>query len=741
MSAQVKGRVTDASNDSPVENALIISGGVAGFSDANGNFFVEFSDSISIEAAGYQRIFIKADTLKSIVILLKALSYNLSEVSITAYHTPGKLRSASGAVSVIPIGPAQFSGYNIVSSLTASPGLYIQEATPGTMKLTLRGIGSRYPYGTKKIKMYFDEIPLYSAESETSFDDINPEYLSRIEILRGPASSIYGASLGGAIDLFPKRPEFDRSELKLLSSAGSFGYNKNTLSYAMGNLQNDLLVSVSRVKSDGYRENSNYLRNSFLANYNNHFGEKFTGTLLLSGSLIDAQIPSSIDSATFMTNPRKAAPIWLKTKGNKKPVRILAGFKLKYRPSDNWYMIGSLFSTYRKNEENRPFNFLNEDGLSYGGRFLTRYLKNSGKFTYIFTGGSNLFFEDYNNSISENPGGIGIKGNLLQKGSQNIYQTDIFSQLELKYSQFTLTGGINFNKSGFHFTDLFSSDTIDQSGYYNFNPVFSPRISLTWNPFTGLNTYLAINHGFTVPQLNETMTALGLINRDIKPEKAWSYETGLRYELFKKTTYVDLALYSMNVSDLIVPKRVEEDFYVGMNAGASLHRGIELAIQQWLWGKPDKEKISRFSAIMNLSYSANRFNFLDFVADDYNFSGNKLPGMPEHYFSGNIDFKTKAGIYAQIELISTGKIAINDFNSRFTSSWNVLNSTAGYTVKLKKGWIIDAVCRINNITDKLYSSMIVVNAPGSSGQARYYYPGMPRWISFSIGLGYSLDKK
>ena len=74
------------------------------------------------------------------------------------------------------------------------------------------------------------------------------------------------------------------------------------------------------------------------------------------------------------------------------------------------------------------------------------------------------------------------------------------------------------------------------------------------------------------------MTPLGLINSDIKPEKAWSYEAGTRFDLFNSRSFIDLALYYMKVSDLIVPKRVEEDFYIGMNAGASLHKGIEVSL-------------------------------------------------------------------------------------------------------------------------------------------------------------------
>ena len=99
--------------------------------------------------------------------------------------------------------------------------------------------------------------------------------------------------------------------------------------------------------------------------------------LLVSGSLVKAQIPSSIDSATFVTDPQAAAPTWLKTEGDKSPDRILSGYKLKYQPSNNLEIIGSVFATFRVNEENRPFNFLDESGTSYGGRILARYSEKS----------------------------------------------------------------------------------------------------------------------------------------------------------------------------------------------------------------------------------------------------------------------------------------------------------------------------------------------------------------------------
>ena len=66
-----------------------------------------------------------------IVIPLQQLNYNLSEVNVTAYNNPEKLISVAGAVSAVPVDSLQYAGYNIVSSLSVSPGLIIQEATMG----------------------------------------------------------------------------------------------------------------------------------------------------------------------------------------------------------------------------------------------------------------------------------------------------------------------------------------------------------------------------------------------------------------------------------------------------------------------------------------------------------------------------------------------------------------------------------------------------------------------------------
>jgi iron complex outermembrane recepter protein len=732
---QVRGTISDAATGGPIEKAIIISESETVFSNSDGNFNISASEYLNIEADGYRGQTIAISGGGMMQIRLYPLVQDLSEVQITAYHTPTKLRNFPGALSRISIEPIRAVETNISQALSSSPGVFVQEATPATMKVSLRGIGSRYPYGTKKIKIFFDEIPLHSAEGETYFDELSPEYLDRIEVLRGPASSIFGASLGGTVLLYPKRPEYGVSELKLSSVAGSFGYYKNSVQFSEGKKNSDYLISLQRVDLDGYRENNTYGRNSFLLNHNHRYSEKLSGALLLSGSLVKAEIPSSIDSVRFVSNPRAAAPNWLRSNGAKNPNRVLAGYKLKFNASEKLDFSASLFGTFRENEENRPFNFLNEEGYSYGTRLLAQYRGLGNNFQYLITGGVNLFYERYKSSISRNIDGLGVKGALLEKGSQFIFQNDIFTQGEIHYNDFILSGGLNFNKSGFNFSDLFSSDTVDQSGSYFFKPVFAPRLSIAWNKYDKFSVYSSVNYGFTIPALSETQTPLGLINRDIKPERAWSYETGLRMDIVKNISSLDLALYYMKVSDLIVPKRVEEDFYVGMNAGSSLHRGMEIGLQQVLFGDYSSKEHSRLSSILTVAYTISRFQFLDFIEDNNDFSGKQIPGMPQQYFRGGIDLKTRSGIYWQTELVASGKIPINDANTLYSSAYQIFNSGLGYSLNLNRNWVLDALLRVNNISNTHYASMLVVNAPGTANSSpRYYYPGMPRsfYVNFQI---------
>jgi iron complex outermembrane receptor protein len=59
-----------------------------------------------------------------------------------------------------------------VENLNQVPGLFTQSGNTNTNRITIRGVGSRNPYGTSRIKAYYNDIPLTNGEGNTEIEDI-----------------------------------------------------------------------------------------------------------------------------------------------------------------------------------------------------------------------------------------------------------------------------------------------------------------------------------------------------------------------------------------------------------------------------------------------------------------------------------------------------------------------------------------------------------------------------------------
>ena len=80
---------------------------------------------------------------------------------------------------------------------------------------------------------------------------------------------------------------------------------------------------------------------------------------------------------------------------------------------------------------------------------------------------------------------------------------------------------------------------------------------------------------------------------------------------------------------------------------------------------------------------------------------------------------------------------MNDANTTYNSSYNLLNAKAGWKYDTTYGLSLNIAAGVNNITDTHYASMVLVNATGVNGAApRYYYPGLPVNYYGTMGLSY-----
>ena len=633
---------------------------------------------------------------------------------------------------------------SILPSLNRVAGLYIHSGALNTTRITIRGIGNRSLFSTSKIRAYIDDIPVTSGIGESTIEDIDMTIIDHINVYKGPSSSIYGAGLGGVIQLVTHSERTSLpNQVSTGATIGSYGLRRWTTGVTLANEKQTASLSLRyhNTTSDGYRENNNYDREGLHLLSVLKPNEKNTTTILVNYIDVNAFIPSSLSLEDFENSPRAAAANWAAVRGFEDNEKRLIGISNRIDIAQigrnyNLSNSSSIFSNYRDSYESRPFNILTDISSSIGGRSSLVISKD----TIISESASSLQFlratvgvEYYNENYTwqtfvTNGGAL---GDILSNNKEDRAYTNLFFQSEFSLAdKWTALLGVNFNHTTYDYEDRFLNDGNDLSGEFSFDAVVSPGLGISYQLFNSAVLYANASHGFSPPTLEETLTPDGNINPDIRPERGWNYEIGSRGTLLNKLDY-ELSLYTMSVTDLLVARRVSEDQFVGINAGKTRHSGLESMINYKLI--EGRDNVSFFT-----SYAFSDYEFVDFIDGENDFSGNELTGTARHHLNAGIDMNSHIGLYGNINYKYLSSFPIRDDNSIFSDAYQLVNLRAGYK-KLFKSVQIDFSVGISNMFDETYASQILINASSFGGNApRYYYPGLPRNYDASIKLKYYL---
>ena len=130
----------------------------------------------------------------------------IEEMVVISTRVEQSLGDVPAAVSVIEKNDIQRGRQQLGldESLNRVPGVFSQNRFnfAQDLRLAIRGFGARANFGIRGIKIYSDGIPATMADGQSGVDDIDLGSTRRIEVTRGPSSSLYGASSGGVINLF-----------------------------------------------------------------------------------------------------------------------------------------------------------------------------------------------------------------------------------------------------------------------------------------------------------------------------------------------------------------------------------------------------------------------------------------------------------------------------------------------------------------------------------------------------------
>lgn len=613
----------------------------------------------------------------------------------------------------------------------------MQQGALNTNRITLRGIGARSQFSTNRIKAYYEEIPLSDAEGETIIEDIDLEKISRVEIIKGPNDVSYGSGLGGVISILGKEMSPDETSARATSTLGSFGLYRQTVSAGQGFGNSSIQANFSSLESDGFRENSNYDRKSFNLRARHQLGEKSSLSFIGIFTRLKAFIASSINEDAFISNPESAAANWAAAQGFESYDRLLLGVGFSHRFLDNLEFKSSLFYNLRDAYEPRPFDILDEYKSGFGFRAKLNYNSQVFSLPFEMSLGSEVVFEDYTFSLFENlyqlqPGQGSIEGERFAEVDQKRNYTNLFFQMDTQLTEkLLLEKGISLNATQYSLKDVFNAGSSTQDGSYAFDNVWSPRVGVSYRLQQGKNIYASVSKGFSIPSVAETLTPEGEINTDLKPETGINYEVGLKMNWFSNTLYTEVAFYTLQIDNLLVARRIAEDQYVGINAGESSHRGMEVLVNYRWFVSPGMRINPFFSAAFN------DFKFKDFIDFDNDYSGNKLTGVPNYQWSIGADISSEIGLSFYVVTRNVGEIPLNDSNTLFSDAYSVTDLKAGYNFLILKKIETELFGGINNVFDEKYASSILPNAIGFGNvPARFFYPGNPR--NYFVGIAITM---
>jgi iron complex outermembrane receptor protein len=737
--SQIKGKIVDSQTGVAITNVSIRSDDneIQIFSDELGGFEVKTKGVYTFKILGYKTIIFDINFDDFFIVQLTSKPSELNEIIINANHIPTTLKKSVSTTNIITKKNIELGNdINISQVLNRIPGVFMQNGVLNTNRLTIRGIGSRNLFGTSKIRAYFKDIPLTNGSGETNIEDFELKTISQINITKGATSSAFGAGLGGTIQLTPINGYLNQTNINSEITFGSFGLFKSTLNFNHGTSKNSFRGIYSNTNSDGFRDNNDYNRKTFTLTSDHFINDKNELTFL--GSYIDlkAFIPSSVNQDKFDNNPQSAAFTWSQSQGFEDSQRGIFGLSWNHTYNSRLNQITSVFNSFRNGYEPRPFNILDENTFAFGIR--SRLL---GDFQIFekplkYTIGGEYFKDNYQSQTFQNlyqdfPVGTGsVQGIKLSNFKQDRNYFNLFFEINCELSEkTTLVAGLNYNQTAYNLDDNFpvSINNPDQSGQFDFNGILSPKIGLSFLISNDISLYSSISQGFSPISLEETLLPDGQINTDLEPETGWNYEVGTRGGIFDNKLQFNLAAYRLDVRNLLVARRTSQEEFIGVNAGQTLHDGLELSLNSTLINN----EILSINGFFNCSI--NNYKFEDFIDGDNDFSGNDLTGVPSEIINIGVDFTTKIGFYGNINFQYVGRQPITDNNSLYSNNYNLINMKIGFKKSLSEKLIFNLFYGLDNIFDEKYASQILINATGFGGnQPRYFYPGNP--VNYYTGL-------
>lgn len=730
------------------------------FADEHGEFILKISPGadlpmLAVSSKGYAP---KSEKLRADItlfsIFLEAVNYQTNSIQVRGlYNGKSLLRTPGSIANLVGKDLQRNNQMNLQETFNLLPGARMEFRNINTgARIILRGYGNQNNFNGIGYKAYYNDIPLTEADGTTNLDDIDFASLGRVEVFRGPVSSVYGTGIGGVVSFLSEQaPQGISLRQSFLWGANST--YRTTTAVGLGNDKTNILFSYGQQRTDGYRMNSASKKDYWNLNAAFYNSPKSTIRFFAYYTKSYDELSGQVDSLGLINYPDSAELSYIRNNSHSDLESVKMSVTHEYVFNRLLSSKTTFFAGTQEIGQSVAATLTKTSKSSFGFRSAFIFTPRLGptvesRFTLGLEGNKNII---YQKSYNLNNGALGT---LRTDQELKPMQWNGFGMLELTIDKNTLmvfSGSVNFITYDNEDLRANGNGYVNQSGYYSFKPLVTPRWVVNHIVRKNWSVYSNYSMGYAQPGTNQVIIPqTGKVNANIKPEISNTFEVGTKASLFKESLYINFAFFNMEVTDKIItqnfPAANGQPAYIAfVNAGAVNFSGAELSAN-YVFIPHRKGFLQLIRPFLSYTYNGSRNS--DLKSDNNNnvftknYSNLHVSGLAENLLNTGLDIEAGNGFYLNLTDIFTGKMPITLDNTVTSDSYNLVNAKFGYRREFGKPGkpriSFDIYGGNNNIFDTRYAQFVVINlVPQGGVPPRYFTPGPRSALYGGISLRYN----
>ena len=603
-------------------------------------------------------------------------------------------------------------GLTLQSILRGLPGILVSDRGHYALgeRVLIRGMGFRSAFGVRGAQIVLDGVPLTMPDGQTMADIVDPAFIRRAELIRGPSSLYWGNASGGVLFLSTASPQ-DTPALRFRAMGGSYGLKQLSGSAHFGSGRKRFFAYSSAVHREGYRDHSagGFIR----AGVNGHLGLGSNSALNINfaTALQDVESPGALTHEQVLANPRQASPQYAAVRAGKRSGHFQGGVAL-YRPTHVGLLSVTVYGVLRRLRNPLTFAFIDLDRMAGGVRLQLQ--RRQGRLNW----GAGLdagFQWDDRLTANNDEGQIGESINLSQ--IERVRNVALFGTTRVQLTSL-LSATVCARIDGIRFAmDDRQLDDGDHSGESSFRAV-SPSVGVAYET-TGALFFANVSTAFETPTTTELVNGpdrTGGFNVDLKPQRTVGFEIGARGLFPRRRLEYDIAVYQLRISDKLAGYQHSDGYTWFTNGASGHHQGVEISAAFH----------ARPSTYIRATWSGGRYLHTIDGSDDLTL---RIPGVPEHSVHVGLGTRIR-GFVGQLAARALSNVYAESGNLTLVDGYATIDIYAGHT-RLTLGHVtFQPFIRVRNILDESYTASLVVNAYGY----RYFEPAAGRTIQSGVNV-------